>query len=38
MGTATSQQISNYYDSYRDTEITFTKEVKLRLFYFFFIT
>lgn len=27
MGTATSQQIANYYDSYRDTEITFTKEV-----------
>lgn len=27
MGTATSQQIANYYDSFRDTEITFTKEV-----------
>lgn len=27
MGTATSQQITNYYDNYRDTEITFTKEV-----------
>lgn len=27
MGTATSQQIANYYDTYRDTEVTFTKEV-----------
>ncbi len=27
MGTATSQQIANYYDCFRDTEITFTKEV-----------
>lgn len=27
MGTVTSQQISNYYDTYRDTEITFTKEI-----------
>lgn len=27
MGTATSLQITNYFDSYRDTEITFTKEV-----------
>lgn len=27
MGVATSQQLTNYYDTYRDTEITFTKEV-----------
>lgn len=27
MGVTTSQQISNYYDLYRDIEITFTKEV-----------
>lgn len=27
MGTATTQQITNYYDMYRDKEITFTKEV-----------
>ena len=27
MGIATAQQISNYYDSYRDTEIVFSKEI-----------
>lgn len=27
MGTATTQQITNYYDLYRDKEITFTKEI-----------
>ncbi len=27
MGTATTQQITNYYDMYRDKEITFTKEI-----------
>lgn len=27
MGVATQAQITNYYDTYRDTEITFTKEV-----------
>lgn len=27
MGIATSQQISRYYDMYRDTEITFSKEI-----------
>lgn len=27
MGVTTSQQLSKYYDLYRDTEITFTKEV-----------
>lgn len=27
MGVITSQQLSNYYDLYRDTEIVFTKEV-----------
>lgn len=27
MGIATSQQITKYYDQYRDTEITFTKDI-----------
>lgn len=27
MGVATSQQIQRYYDQYRDTEITFTKDI-----------
>lgn len=27
MGTATSQQITSFFDLYRDTEITFTKEI-----------
>ncbi len=27
MGIATSQQLQNYYDLYRDTEITFTKDI-----------
>lgn len=27
MGIATSQQIQKYYDQYRDTEITFTKDI-----------
>ncbi len=27
MGIATSQQITRYYDQYRDTEITFTKDI-----------
>ena len=27
MGIVTSQQITKYYDQYRDTEITFTKDI-----------
>lgn len=27
MGVATSQQITRYYDQYRDTEVTFTKDI-----------
>ena len=27
MGIVTSQQIQNYYDLFRDTEVTYTKDV-----------